>query len=461
MLRLEVSLFSGFELASITQIVVTPTENMAEMQHGYFANNLWFVFANISTTCPICVQYIVRSSFIVSSLRPAFARIYPASREDLAAETFFHTHGTSNLLKSITEDDLITWFGKNTSRPVEYNMESPECKKNGSNQSEKQVRVTTDIPRFTTPLQVNTNTPNPLQKFENLSITTYTINVDNNSISNLTEKNDESELIVPTAIAIKEDVTTSEITGNSETENTTTKSIDSIIIQAKTGDGIEKKIEYNNDEDNDIEIQRITSTGNLLSNDLKNIELVKKVKRNPDNEENLKIIPEISTGNTTSTPNVTTEEIASLEKPGKHNNSNQHFAVNVNQTTELKDATSTPSHNILSSTPSPSSPLFSQQTAQSNQFTQTPPKELIVDRNVSPPRHINTEKHELPLKYLPSQKDDDELPVTFAPEMKNDRYLLLDKEELWGMLREAVSDEINKKKQDRVTDHDNQHLQNT
>ncbi|KAF2885262.1 hypothetical protein ILUMI_20928 [Ignelater luminosus] len=250
-------------------------------------------------------------------------------------------------------------------------------------------------------------------------------------------------------------------------ENTTTKSIDSIIIQAKTGDGMEKKIEYRNDEDNDIKIQKITSADNLLSNDLKSIELAKKVKRNPDNEENQKIISD----NSTSTQNMTREEIVSSEKIGRYNNSNYNLTKNMNQTIELENETSTSSHDIGSSTStsshdivsstSTSSPLFNQQNEQSTKFTQIPPKELIVDRNVSPPRHINTEKHELPIKYLPSQKDDDEPPVTFAPEIKNDRYLLLDKEELWGMLREAVSDEINKKKQDKVTEYDNQHMQNT
>lgn len=48
----------------------------------------------------------------MGSLRPAFARIYPAGRSDLGAETFFHTQRGSPLLEGLTDDDLITWFGK-------------------------------------------------------------------------------------------------------------------------------------------------------------------------------------------------------------------------------------------------------------------------------------------------------------------------------------------------------------
>lgn len=72
---------------------------MAEMQHGFNGNDIWFIFANISSSCPVCVQFFAHSSYIISSLRPAFAKIYPTGREDLAAEVFFHTHIGSPLLK--------------------------------------------------------------------------------------------------------------------------------------------------------------------------------------------------------------------------------------------------------------------------------------------------------------------------------------------------------------------------
>nr|CAB3506278.1 unnamed protein product [Spodoptera littoralis] len=74
--------------------------------------SVWFVFANISSTCPVCVTYEVRSKFVITSLRPAFAKIYPSTRPDLAVETFFHARPGSPLLRGITDDDFITWFDK-------------------------------------------------------------------------------------------------------------------------------------------------------------------------------------------------------------------------------------------------------------------------------------------------------------------------------------------------------------
>lgn len=54
----------------------------------------------------------MRSKFVITSLRPAFAKIYPSTRPDLAVETFFHARPGSPLLRGITDDDFITWFDK-------------------------------------------------------------------------------------------------------------------------------------------------------------------------------------------------------------------------------------------------------------------------------------------------------------------------------------------------------------
>lgn len=58
------------------------------------------------------MTYEVRSKFVITSLRPAFAKIYPSTRPDLAVETFFHARPGSPLLRGITDDDFITWFDK-------------------------------------------------------------------------------------------------------------------------------------------------------------------------------------------------------------------------------------------------------------------------------------------------------------------------------------------------------------
>ncbi|KAK9693982.1 hypothetical protein QE152_g33856 [Popillia japonica] len=75
--------------------------------------------------------------------------------------------------------------------------------------------------------------------------------------------------------------------------------------------------------------------------------------------------------------------------------------------------------------------------------TDSQPKEMVIDMNVSPPKHINTDKQASPVKFFEKARNDESKP-TFAPEIKDDKYILLDKEELWGMLKEVVSDEIRK-----------------
>ncbi|XP_026333494.1 C3 and PZP-like alpha-2-macroglobulin domain-containing protein 8 [Hyposmocoma kahamanoa] len=110
-LRLESSLFSGYELHSVNPVVLDGA-TFADLHYGSRGESVWFVFANISSICPVCVTYEARSKFVITSLRPAFAKIYPSSRPDLAVETFFHARPGSPLLRGITDDDFITWFDK-------------------------------------------------------------------------------------------------------------------------------------------------------------------------------------------------------------------------------------------------------------------------------------------------------------------------------------------------------------
>uniref|UniRef100_A0AAR5P944 Alpha-2-macroglobulin domain-containing protein n=2 Tax=Dendroctonus ponderosae TaxID=77166 RepID=A0AAR5P944_DENPD len=110
-LRLEVILFSGFEVSPNPPQLLNAPQKMAEMQHGSRGNKLWFIFANISTPCPVCVQYNARSTFVISAIRPAYAKVYPVSREDLAADVFFHAKGASALLNSVRSEDMNIWFG--------------------------------------------------------------------------------------------------------------------------------------------------------------------------------------------------------------------------------------------------------------------------------------------------------------------------------------------------------------
>lgn len=291
---MEVTLFSGFELTSMPPLLLNPQVNMTEMLHGYHDNNLWFVFANVSSDCPICVQYSIRSAFIISSIRPAYARIYPVSREDLAADTFFHTPVGSSLLKDITEDDLFTWFRHNGT--------------DVGNGSFKEAETCSTTPTTVTQgstHQVNTNTPNPMFREDNSDVVTYTINVDDELANNVSKM---------------------------ETALTTLKSKPTVAS---------KKLQQ-------LHRVQITATNKLLV-----------AKRSDEQKPIQKRMPELSTFTT--------------------------------------------------------------------------------------PKHVNTKKQEVPFKYLQTESQEDETPATFAPEIKNDKYVLLDKEQLWGMLREVVSDEINKK----------------
>ncbi|RZC42492.1 C3 and PZP-like alpha-2-macroglobulin domain-containing protein 8, partial [Asbolus verrucosus] len=341
-LRMEISLFSGFELATTPPQLLNPPEDMSEMQHNFHDNKLWFIFANISTVCPVCVQYIGRSAFVISSLRPAYAKVYPAGRQDLAAEAFFHTKIGSNLLKSITEDDLITWFGKNRTSSSDPDFYIPESCVN-RDASSSTTSTTTAVSTTTD------NSPVPSQKLEILSVATYTINVDNESISNL---NDTKENINSTAIPTVTSTKFAADKNNIEQFEENAIPTDRTVVRIKKDDMIQKNVK-------------------------------------------------IAAANSTSKP---------------------HLA-NLVATTEY-EAT-----------------------------TKTVEKELIVDKNVSPPKHVNTVIHNLPLKFLGKDtKSTEESLATFAPEIKNDQYVLLDKEELWGMLKEVVDDQLKKKTSSKLVD---------
>ncbi|XP_014244207.1 C3 and PZP-like alpha-2-macroglobulin domain-containing protein 8 [Cimex lectularius] len=103
-IRLEIHLFSGFELSSVVP-------NKLDMDYGSRGDRVWFVVSNVSSSCAVCIEFSAKSEYIVSRMRPAFARVYPAGRADLVSELFFHTRKGSPLLAATSEDDLITWFG--------------------------------------------------------------------------------------------------------------------------------------------------------------------------------------------------------------------------------------------------------------------------------------------------------------------------------------------------------------
>ncbi|KAL1505490.1 hypothetical protein ABEB36_005049 [Hypothenemus hampei] len=145
-LRLEITMFSGFDITPNPPQLLNSPKEMTEMQHGNHANNFWFIFANISTPCPVCVQFTTHSSFVITGIRPAYAKIYPVNRQDFMADTFFHAQSRSVLLNSINSEDMITWFG--IDGPDNELLDSPvKCNKSrpsGTSNKPLSVNLTTN-----------------------------------------------------------------------------------------------------------------------------------------------------------------------------------------------------------------------------------------------------------------------------------------------------------------------------
>ncbi|KAK9879288.1 hypothetical protein WA026_004139 [Henosepilachna vigintioctopunctata] len=372
-LRMEVSLFSGFELVQSSPQLISSPEVMAEMQHGSHANSIWFVFANVSSPCPICVRYNARSSFIISALRPSYARIYPAGREDMAADTFFHTDEGSNLLKGITDDDLITWFGKNSSDERDSSLldncfYSTTTKKSPSDTTEIEEKNDATTMQTTSTAE-NKELMSQLQKLEILSVATYTINVDNETLGddNDTMSNEEGTNYITSTENIKANMFTSKTT---------------------TVDTVSDK------DHNDLLIQ---------SND----------------------IPDMST-------NKTAELILNNKEKLKHK---QHKYINSKKINNVTEKDKTYMTTAIDTT----------QETTTKSVENSAKKTIVSIVRGFFPKHINTKVQGHPIKYL-NLKTTEEPKATFPPEIKNDKYVLLEKEEIWNLLKEIVNDERNLKK---------------
>ncbi|XP_038221686.1 C3 and PZP-like alpha-2-macroglobulin domain-containing protein 8 [Zerene cesonia] len=175
-IRVEVSLFSGYEVRGVSPVVAAGA--FASLQRGARGEAAWFVFTNISSTCPVCVTYEARSKFIITSLRPAFAKIYPISRPDLAVETFFHATYGSPLLRGITDDDFITWFGKSdVANHKSTNIDNIcECGRICSRDYEFRKSSTVKSSDETTEMSTSTELLKNETVFDNYTSTTTTMN---------------------------------------------------------------------------------------------------------------------------------------------------------------------------------------------------------------------------------------------------------------------------------------------
>lgn len=407
-LRMEVSLFSGYELSNAPPTIIDPKENIVDMLHGYNGNTLWFIFANISSNCPICVQYMARSIFIISSLRPAYVRIYPAGREDLAAEMFFHTHVGSSLLKGITEDDLITWFGRNATGNDSPFDEPCECQLtcNTDETTTTTTTVKSTINDLTTLSTMSTmelipnNTPHYIHKIDEFIVSTYTINVDDNSEKlNATL---EKSIIIPTSRPLKM---------NNGTIEVKKPDLDEIILQG--------------DLDNPTEIN--TSTEPLT-------EHVPTTKETTITEEETTITTTHTTiPSTDRTTIVRPQNKKNLKKQIK----NPNKLLYVNAKNKLKV--------INKPIAIPVQIELTTETSTTYDYVTRKSVDLKIPSPSSSTKHVNTKTQDIPLTLIEEKDADDKEINNFAPENKNDKYVLLDKEKLWGLLKEVAYDELHKK----------------
>lgn len=110
-------MFSGFELTAPPPQLEGQHYKMAEMQHGHHGNAVWFVLANVTSPCAVCVRFHARPAHVISGLRPAYAQAYPVGRPDLMVATFYHvTARGSRMLNAVSDDDLVTWLGGERAR---------------------------------------------------------------------------------------------------------------------------------------------------------------------------------------------------------------------------------------------------------------------------------------------------------------------------------------------------------
>lgn len=355
-LRLEVTLFSGFEVSPNPPQLLNAPQKMAEMQHGSRGNKVWFIFANISTPCPVCVQYNARSTFVISAIRPAYAKVYPVSREDLAADVFFHARGASALLNSVVSEDVNMWFGANDGLYERFEVPTA-CEK------KEVVAGARNVPGE---IQVNS------KDVKMVSLMAYTINAESEStkLGDTTQRTDATT-----------EFSSSSFSSNTEPEHPST------------------------------------------------IEPVKfyKAKKVVDPKFRKVLIGQVQTGKASTTSMKFDRKVSKLiskEKP--------KLAQNISAPTKLPK--------VISTTPA-AEPRTHQTITVSTTKSSKVPEKKIKHSNVI--HHVNTEQiHEIPQKLVKEKVENEDNGIV---DHADSQYVLLNKDSLWDMLKEAVSDDVKRK----------------
>ena len=82
-LRLEVTLFSGFQLLSVSPVVIDNSGNLADIHHGSRADKIWFVLTNVSipqlSSVFIVILYLMKIVTLHNNQDPSVTAIQQVS----------------------------------------------------------------------------------------------------------------------------------------------------------------------------------------------------------------------------------------------------------------------------------------------------------------------------------------------------------------------------------------------
>ncbi len=78
-----------------------------------------FCLSQVSANCGICARYLIQSSFIISSLRPIFFRMYEIENPQIMQELFVHTWNKDSLLRTdVIDAHFVMWFGSQNGKLI-------------------------------------------------------------------------------------------------------------------------------------------------------------------------------------------------------------------------------------------------------------------------------------------------------------------------------------------------------
>ncbi|XP_054281127.1 C3 and PZP-like alpha-2-macroglobulin domain-containing protein 8 [Macrosteles quadrilineatus] len=184
-IRGELHLFSGFQLTSFK-----PSKTLASLRYGADGDKVWFSLLDVNSSCSVCVRLTIHSDFVVRGLRPALARVYPATRPDLAVETFF----TSPLLTD-SDEDYITWFNSHSGSQEDQLVEVRECEQNEEDSFMSNLALAT---------------VNPEVYNDDLTLTDVIILSDLNSDANTTSSPEDTQPVTEEVLMLSSETTKSE-----------------------------------------------------------------------------------------------------------------------------------------------------------------------------------------------------------------------------------------------------------